>query len=154
MSTNAFWAILIVCFAVIGLSVYFIARQLKQNKERADRIAAGEDRLREERTKRIESIQILMRAVEEDEKLTWTEASIRVKNLLDQLSVDLSDHEDVKAVYLVEEHTQHIPTHDQWNALPLAARRKYQAEMDALEAAHVERLRRAKTYLLAYNFSE
>lgn len=152
MSTNAFWVSLVVCFAIIGISIYFIVRQLKLNKVRAERVAAGETRLHEERAKRIESIQILMRAVEEDEKLTWTEASIRVKNLLDQLSVDLSDHEDVKAIYAVEENTQHIPTHDQWNELPLTARRKFQAEMDRLETTHIEKLRKAKEYLLTYSF--
>lgn len=152
MSTNAFWIILLVCLVVIGVSIYFIARQLKLNRVREERIKAGEVRLQEERAKRIESIQIIMRAVEEDEKLTWTEASIRVKNLLDQLSIDLSEHEDVQAIYAIEENTQHIPTHDQWNALPLSARRKFQTEMDSLESAHVERLRRAKVYLLAYSF--
>lgn len=152
MSINAFYIILAICVVVIVASVYFIAKQLKQNKERAARIAAGEARLKEERAKRVDSIRIIMKAIEEDEKLNWTEASIRVKNLLDQLSIDLSEHEDVQAIYELEESTQHIPTHEQWNTLPLSARRKYQAEMEALESKHLERLRRAKVYLANYSF--
>lgn len=152
MSTNAFLIALAICFAVIGVSIYVIVKQLKQNKLREERIREGEERLSEERSKRIESIQILMQAVEEDEKLTWTEAAIRVKNLLDQLSIDLSEHESVKAIYLMEQHTQHIPTHEQWNDLPASARRKYRDEMEALESKHIDQLRQAKAALLTYSF--
>lgn len=152
MSTTSYFIALAVCLLVIVASIYFISRQLKLNKQRADRIQAGEQRLQEEREKRIESVRILMQAIEEDDKLTWTEAAIRVKNLLDQLSIDLSEHESVSAIYVIEQNTQHIPTHDQWNELPLKARRKYLDEMDALEAKHLEQLRQAKIDLLAYKF--
>lgn len=154
MSIDSFVIILAVCAVVICVSVVVIARQLKQNKERAARIRAGEERLQEERAKRVDSIRILMQAVEEDDKLTWTEAAIRVKNLLDQLGMDLSEHDHVRAIYIVEENTQHIPTHDQWNDLPLKARRKYRDEMEALEAKHIEQLRQAKRTLLEYEFEQ
>lgn len=152
MSTTSYFIALAVCLLVIVASIYFISRQLKLNKQRADRIQAGEQRLQEERAKRIESVRILMQAIEEDDKLTWTEAAIRVKNLLDQLSIDLSEHDSVSAIYVIEQNTQHIPTHDQWNELPLKARRKYRDEMDALEAKHLAQLRQAKIDLLAYKF--
>ena len=146
MSTTSYFIALAVCLLLIVASIYFISKQ------RADRIQAGEQRLQEERAKRIESVRILMQAIEEDDKLTWTEVAIRVKNLLDQLSIDLSEHESVSAIYVIEQNTQHIPTHDQWNELPLKARRKYRDEMDALEAKHLEQLRQAKIDLLAYKF--
>ncbi|SBT17167.1 hypothetical protein MGA5115_01269 [Marinomonas gallaica] len=152
MSTTSYFIALAVCLLLIVASIYFISRQLKLNKQRADRIQAGEQRLQEERAKRVESVRILMQAIEEDDKLTWTEVAIRVKNLLDQLSIDLSEHESVSAIYVIEQNTQHIPTHDQWNELPLKARRKYRDEMDALEAKHLEQLRQAKIDLLAYKF--
>lgn len=152
MSTSVYYALIILCLGVIGVSVYFIFRQLKLNEQRKLRIEAGESRLKEERAKRIESIQVILQAVEQDDRLTWTEAAIRIKNLLDQLSLDFSEHEAVKAIYVLEEHTQHIPTHEQWSELPLQARRKYKSEMDALETRHVEQLRQAKHYLLAYKF--
>lgn len=152
MSTTSYFIALAVCLLLIVASIYFISRQLKLNKQRADRIQAGEQRLQEERAKRIESVRILMQAIEEDDKLTWTEVAIRVKNLLDQLSIDLSEHESVSAIYVIEQNTQHIPTHDQWNELPLKARRKYRDEMGALEAKHLEQLRQAKIDLLAYKF--
>ncbi|MCO4787372.1 DUF2489 domain-containing protein [Marinomonas atlantica] len=152
MSTTSFFIALAVCLLAIVVSIYFISRQLKLNQQRTDRIQAGEQRLQEERAKRIESIRILMQAIEEDDKLTWTEAAIRVKNLLDQLSIDLSEHESVSAIYVIEQNTQHIPTHDKWNELPLKARQKYRDEMDALEVRHIEKLRQAKIDLLAYKF--
>lgn len=152
MSNSSFVIALMVCLIIIAVSIFFIVKQLKQNRLRRERIQAGEIRLQEERAKRIESIKVIMQAIEEDDKLTWTEAAIRVKNLLDQLSIDFSEHESVKAIYIIEENTQHIPTHEQWNNLPLKARRQYRDEMEALEAKNIEQLRQAKHALLAYKF--
>lgn len=152
MSFTAFTILLIVCIAVISASLWFIARQLKLNRLREERIKAGESFVAEERQKRIDSIQILLKAVGADEKLTWIETSIRVKNLLDQLSVDLSQHDDISAFYIVTEKTEHIPTHEQWKDLPKEARAKFSKEMDGYESEYLEHLKRAKTALLVYSF--
>ena len=152
MSTPILLLAILACLVVIATSVYFIRRQLGQNKARAARIAAGQAFVQEERQKRIESIRILLQAVEEDEKLTWTEAAIRVKNLLDQLSLDFSKHEHISAFYELEEKTQHIPTHDQWNTLPANARMKYRLEMDNLESTLLARLKAGKQELLDYDY--
>ncbi|MEL0624816.1 DUF2489 domain-containing protein [Marinomonas arenicola] len=152
MSFTVFIILIIGCIAVISASLWFIARQLKVNRLREERIRAGESFVAEERQKRIDSIQILLKAVGTDEKLTWIETSIRVKNLLDQLSVDLSQHDDISAFYIITEKTEHIPTHEQWKNLPKEARLKFSKEMDRYEAEHLEHLKRAKTALLDYSF--
>ncbi|MGB5996787.1 MAG: DUF2489 domain-containing protein [Marinomonas sp.] len=152
MSFTVFIILIIGCIAVISASLWFIARQLKVNRLREERIRAGESFVAEERQKRIDSIQILLKAVGTDEKLTWIETSIRVKNLLDQLSVDLSQHDDISAFYIITEKTEHIPTHEQWKSLPKDARAKFSNEMARYETEYLEHLKRAKTALLVYSF--
>ena len=152
MSFTAFVLLLFACIAVIAASLWFITRQLKLNRLRESRIREGESFVAEERQKRIDSIQILLKAVTNDEKLTWIETSIRVKNLLDQLSSDLSQHDDISAFYIITEKTEHIPTHEQWKSLPKEARIKFSKEMDRYETEHLEHLKRAKTALLDYSF--
>ncbi|REG81443.1 DUF2489 domain-containing protein [Marinomonas pollencensis] len=152
MSFTAFILLLVASVAVIAASLWFIFRQLKLNRLRESRIREGESFVAEERQKRIESIQILLKAVTVDEKLTWIETSIRVKNLLDQLSIDLSQHDDISAFYIITEKTEHIPTHEQWKSLPKEARNKFSKEMMGYETEHLEHLKRAKAALLDYSF--
>ncbi|MGO2355866.1 MAG: DUF2489 domain-containing protein [Marinomonas foliarum] len=151
MSFTAFLVVLICCVGVIAVSLWFIRHQLQMNKLREEKIRAGEDRFLEERQKRIDSIRVLLKTVGTEE-LNWIEASIRIKHLLDQLSEDLSTHEDISAFYIITEKTMHIPTHDQWGDLPKPAKMKFRLEMDSYEVEHAEHLQRAKDSLLAYDF--
>lgn len=152
MSFIEFLLLIIVCFVVIAISLRVIFRQLKLNRLRDARVQEGEKFVAEERQKRVDSIQILLKVVGTDQQLGWVETSIRVKNLLDQISVDLSEHEDISAFYIVTEKTEHIPTHEQWKDLPKNARVKYRNEMDLYEIEHLEHLKRAKVALQAYSF--
>jgi len=152
MSFIEFLLLIIVCFVVIAISLRVIFRQLKLNRLRDARVQEGEKFVAEERQKRVDSIQILLKVVGTDQQLGWVETSIRVKNLLDQISVDLSEHEDISAFYIVTEKTEHIPTHEQWKDLPKNARMKYRNEMDLYEIEHLEHLKRAKVALQAYSF--
>jgi hypothetical protein len=152
MSSSTFLIALLCSLVVIIISLWFIRHQLKLNQMREDRIRAGEDRFIEERQKRIDGIQVLLSVAGTDE-VNWIEASIRIKHLLDQLSVDLSSHEDIRAFYIIAEKTEHIPTHEQWKDLPKAARGKYLKEMEMYEKEHAEHLMRAKAALMAYRFS-
>ncbi|MEO9656309.1 DUF2489 domain-containing protein [Marinomonas sp.] len=151
MSLTVFFIFLAIAIAIMAVSTGFILRQLKRNKERARRIQEGEARMQEERQKRIDSIRVLLKTVGSEE-LNWIETSIRIKNLLDQLGVDLSAHENISAFYIIEEKTQHIPTHDQWKSLPITARAKFLKEMDAYEEEYRPQLLRAKDALAEYSF--
>ncbi|ETI61080.1 DUF2489 domain-containing protein [Marinomonas profundimaris] len=151
MSFTAFLIVLLCSVVVIVISLWFIRHQLKLNQMREERIRAGENRYIEERQKRIDSIRVLLKVAGTDE-INWIEASIRVKHLLDQLGIDLSDHDDVSAFYIVTEKTLHIPTHEQWKALPKEAKAKFSNEMDKYEKEHAEHLMRAKQSLTVYVF--
>lgn len=153
MSLTVFFGVLLVCLVVMVISIWFIRQQLQANKLREEKIKAGEARYQEERQKAIDSIQVLLKVAGTDE-VSWVEASIRVKNLLDRLSVDLSSHESIAVIYDITAKTEHIPTHEQWRSLPKQAKRKFQKEMETYEAEHAEALQQAKVSLLAYDFSE
>ncbi|AEF53648.1 DUF2489 domain-containing protein [Marinomonas posidonica] len=153
MSLFVFFLALLACVVVMGISLWFIRQQLKASQLRAERIQAGEARYREERQKAVDSIRVLLKVAGTDE-VNWIEASIRIKNLLDKLSLDLSEHKEISVFYLVTEKTEHIPTHEQWRSLPKQAKNKFQKEMDGYEKAHVEDLKKAKVSLLAFDFSE
>jgi len=151
MSFTAFLITLLFLVGIMAISIWFIRHQLKLNQHREKRILAGENRFIEERQKRIDSVQILLKVAGTDE-ISWIEASIRIKNLLDQLSEDFSDHEAISAFYIVTEKTLHIPTHEQWKDLPKEAKTKFRKEMDRYEEEYEEHLIRAKIALMAYSF--
>ncbi|NVK72519.1 DUF2489 domain-containing protein [Marinomonas sp. CT5] len=151
MSFTAFMIVLLCCLGVIVVSLWFIRHQLKLNKAREEKIRAGEERFNEERQKRIDSIRVLLKAAGTEE-LNWIEASIRIKHLLDQLSEDFSEHEDISAFYIINEKTQHIPTHSQWSELPKPARMKFRSEMESYESEHADQLQKARLALLEYDF--
>ncbi|MCV2403469.1 DUF2489 domain-containing protein [Marinomonas sp. C2222] len=152
MSLTVFFIVLSISLGMILVSLWFIRRQLNANKIRSARIQAGEERYLEERQKRIDSINVLLK-VANTEEMGWVEASIRIKHLLDQLGLDLSAHEDISAFYLVTEDTAHIPTHEQWETLPKEARKKYRKEMQDCEERYGEHLLRGKNSLSLYDFS-
>lgn len=152
MSLTVFFVFLFVAISVMAVSVWFIFRQLKLNEMRKQRVIDGEARVIVERQKRIDSINVLLKVANTNE-MNWIEASIRIKNLLDQLGVDLSDHEDISAFYLVTEKTEHIPTHEQWKDLPKAAKVKFRREMEACEKDHADQLLRARDSLRVHSFS-
>lgn len=153
MSLTVFFLVLFACVVVMGVSLWFIRLQLQANRLRVERIQAGEARYQEERQKAVDSIRVLLKVAGTDE-VNWIEASIRIKKLLDRLSIDLSEHEDISVFYLVTEKTEHIPTHEQWRSLPKQAKHKFQKEMDGYERVYLDDLKKAKASLLAFDFSE
>jgi len=150
MSFDAFLIAMLCSLVVIAISLWFIRQQLKLSQVREEKIRAGEARYEEERQKRVDSIRVLLMAVGSNE-LNWVEASIRIKHLLDQLGVNLADHEDISAFYVMTEKTAHIPTHEQWKDLPKSAKDKFLKEMQAYEQEHAEHLLRAKSSLMSYS---
>ena len=149
MSTTSFILAIVVGVIVIVALALVISRQLKLDNKRKLEMQEAERNILEGRKKRIESIHVLLKVVG-SEDLGWMEASIRVKTLLDQLSLDLSEHETIGVFYKVYAETEHIPTHEGWNNLPKDARRKFRMEMMKCEARYQDELEQAKVALLEY----
>lgn len=149
MSTTSFIFAIASGLFIIGALVWVIVRQLKLNNKRSLAMKEAEQTVIEGRQKRIESIQVLLKVVGSEE-LGWMEACIRVKTLLDQLSIDLSEHETIGVFYKVYAQTEHIPTHEGWSDLPKDARRKFRMELLKCEAQYLDELEQAKLALLNY----
>lgn len=149
MSTSSLIFAIVAGVLIISVLVWVIVRQLKQDGNRKKDMKDAEATLLEGRKKRIESIHVLLKVVGSEE-LGWMEASIRVKTLLDQLSLDLSEHETIGVFYKVYAQTEHIPTHEGWNNLPKDARRKFRIEMMKCEAQYQDELEQARVALLEY----
>ncbi|EAQ63183.1 hypothetical protein MED121_07951 [Marinomonas sp. MED121] len=149
MSTSSLIFAIVAGVLIISVLVWVIVRQLKQDGNRKKDMKDAEATLLEGRKKRIESIHVLLKVVG-SEDLGWMEASIRVKTLLDQLSLDLSEHETIGVFYKVYAQTEHIPTHEGWNNLPKDARRKFRIEMMKCEAQYQDELEQARVALLEY----
>lgn len=83
------------------------------------------------------SIQILAQGILDDQ-LTLTEASIRIRVLLDSLSVTDDVRDNYKAFYLLADATDHIPILDQWKALSTKKKLQLTKEREKLETDHRE----------------
>lgn len=149
MSTTSFILAIASGFLVILALAWVISRQLKFDKKRKQEVEEAQKTVLEGRSKRIESIRVLLKVVGSEE-LGWMEASIRIKTLLDQLSLDLSDHEVIGVFYKVYTQTEHIPTHEGWSDLPKDARKKFRMELLKCEAKYHDELEQAKVALLEY----
>ena len=139
-----------------GFSLLFIVRSLKKinqvKHERALKAQKIEENYRKRREYLIESIQVISRAVGTDEKLSYTEASIRLSTLLQMLSPDLLQRPELSALQQVHERTEHIPIKEEWKSLTKQERWKFQKEMHAIETEYSGAIDAAAQFLSEYDF--
>lgn len=125
---------------VLALAAYaiYLQRLVKlqgQEQERA-RVELDEQ-AREKREQVNKSIQILADGCKQ-EQLTLTEASIRIRGLLDSLSVDDAIREEFKAFYQLAAATDHIPYLAEWKKLDAKQQRQFDFQRMKLEFEHRE----------------
>jgi len=121
---------IILVLAVIAINLRLkLKKQKAKQKVQMDALdAAG----REQRERLNKSIQIIAQGVREDQ-LSLTEASIRIKVLLDGLGVEQTVQKEYIAFYELAKATDHIPILDEWKALSLKKRLAFDKERDELE---------------------
>ena len=149
MSISLFLVLLVFGVLAITFLLKTIRSQLKKEKDRASFERETNSKKQEARGKIIESIHILLKVVGSEE-LGWIETSIRVKNLLDQLSIDLSEHDSIGVFYKVYAETEHIPTHEGWSILPKSAKNAFRKTLAKCESKYASELEQGKKDLLAY----
>lgn len=125
-------AIIIVLAAVAG---YYLWRLHKAQKRQAQQLAALETAAADQRQRVNDSIQILAKTLL-DEGVGITEASIRIRVLLDALQVDKGVREEFVAFYTLAEKTSHIPILQDWKKLSRKEQFQYEQEMARLEAEY------------------
>jgi hypothetical protein len=139
---------------IIAASSWYIVVHLRalrqQRQQREARQSQAEAKAREQRQYLIDSIRVIARAMSEDEKMTLTEGSIRLKILLDNLMPELHQNPDFAIISTHYEATRHIPYLEGWKSLELSQQRRYRQEMDVLEQQHRDALLRAAAKLHEY----
>lgn len=83
-----------------------------------------------------------------DEQLPLIEGAIRIKVLLDNYDLDLSQNAHCNVFHLLFSATEHVPTHAGWKALSKEQRRQHEKDFTALELQHKAAARSAARWLL------
>jgi len=123
------------------LTVIAVRLQLKvraQEAEQRKKLQALEQAAAEKRKRINKSIQIIAQAALQEEQLTLTEASLRIRVLLDSLSVEESVQKEFVAFYELAKATEHIPILEEWKALSLKKRLVFDKERTDLEEKYRE----------------
>jgi len=123
-----------------GLAAYAIYLQRKVRAKIAEQKSQEEALVKEnvDQRRRInQSIQIIAQGALEDQ-LSLTEASIRIKVLLDSLGLEKHIIKQYDAFYVLALATDHIPILAQWKALSNKQQRVFEKQRVSLEAEHKE----------------
>lgn len=83
-----------------------------------------------------------------DEQLPLIEGAIRIKVLLDNYDLGISNHAHCQVFHVLFEATAGIPTHAAWKALPRDVRRQHEKHFSELELQHKAAARKAARWLL------
>lgn len=135
--------LLMVLFAVglvivAGLSVYAFNLQRKvwaRDAERKNQEQALAQEGKDQRRRINQSIQIIAHGALENQ-LSLTEASIRIKVLLDSLGLEIQVTKEYEAFYALALASDHIPILAQWKALTNKQQRAFEKQRMVLEVEH------------------
>lgn len=83
-----------------------------------------------------------------DERLPLIEGAIRIKVLLDNYSIPLSNHELCRVFHTLFDATSGIPSHAGWKVLSATERRQHEKHFSELELQHKAAARRGARWLL------
>jgi heme exporter protein D len=148
-----FWAMglgLVIIAVSAGYIVVHLRGLRQQRQQREVLQSQAQSKAREQRQYLIDSIRVIARAMSEDEKMTLTEGSIRLKVLLDNLMPELHSNPDFEIIATHYEATRHIPYLKAWKSLERSQQRRYRKEMDTLEQRHRDALLQAAAKLQQY----
>lgn len=126
-------AVIIFVLAVVA-GFYLRKLQLAQRVQ-AQQLAELEQSAADQRERVNNSIQIIARTLLDD-GVGLTEASIRIRVLLDALQVEDNVREEFVAFYTIADKTSHIPILKDWKKLPRKQQFEFEKEMAALEAEY------------------
>ncbi|MGH1461020.1 MAG: DUF2489 domain-containing protein [Neptuniibacter sp.] len=156
MSQELIYLFIAISLAVCMVAVFYIWRHYNVIKDvrrqQKSQIEKAQKRYDEKRAYLIESIHVISRAVGSDEKLTHTEACIRLTALLESLAPHLLQHADFAVIYEVYKRTEHIPIKQEWKKLTKQKQWTYQKEMARVESEFSDEVEQAAQRLAEYDF--
>jgi len=121
------WTFFLTVLAVLIVLALALVAGVLQYRARAATLEEQASQQRAQRERVNKSIQVIASSVPSDD-ITMTEASIRIRVLLDSLSVEDSVREEFSAFYELAEATEHIPILDGWKALPTKKKMAFDRE--------------------------
>ena len=152
MSTNTLILLLILfCIGMVGVILGIITRQAKASKLNQQRITDMQEMLKKQYTHRVESIDVIARAMV-DKQCELTEGCIRLKQLLDHVEADLLMRDEYKVIALIYSETEYMPIKEQWKQLDKKAKQKFTQHRLTLEAKHSEEIHVAVSALQQHEF--
>lgn len=157
MSSELIYLFIVVFVAVSCVALFFIRKHYRLIKEVKEEHKIQQDKVQkrydEQRAYLIESIQVISKAVGNDEKLTHTEACMRLTALLESLAPHLLQDAQFSVIYEVYKRTEHIPIKDGWKKLSKQKQWQYKQEMTRVEAEFSKEVNEAAKRLSEFNFN-
>ncbi len=157
MSENVIYTLIAVSVIVAIVATVYIVKAVKFTREQQNSLKEEEQRVQkryeEQRAYLVESVQVISAAVGNDEKLSITEACMRLNALLESLAPQLLSDPEFKVINDVYAKTSHIPIKGDWKALSKQERWGFMQEMKRVDAEFSEDVRIAAAKLKAYDFS-
>lgn len=138
MSPFPTWLLVAAALIVFVLAViagYYLRKLHIAQKAQAQQLAELEQAAHDQRRRVNDSIQILARTLLDD-GVGLTEASIRIRVLLDALQVGQSVRDEFVAFYSVADKTSHIPILQEWKKLPRKKQFQFEQEMARVEGEY------------------
>ncbi|KUJ84669.1 DUF2489 domain-containing protein [Microbulbifer flavimaris] len=154
MSQFPVWLLILAALVIFILAIIagFYLRKLQvQQREQARQLSELEEAAEAQRQRVNDSIQILARTLL-DEGVGLTEASIRLRVLLDALQVSDTVREEFVVFYTVADKASHIPILKDWKALSRKEQFAFEQEMADLEKEYQDFALDAARRLLGRNF--
>ncbi|WP_250460897.1 DUF2489 domain-containing protein [Microbulbifer litoralis] len=125
----------LIIFALAAVAGYYLRKLNLAQKKQAAQLAELEQAASDQRQRVNDSIQILARTLLDD-GVGVTEASIRIRVLLDALQVEQGIKDEFVAFYTVADKTSHIPILQEWKKLPRKKQFQFEMEMAQVESEY------------------
>ena len=122
----------VIIFVLAVVAGFYLRKLQVAQRAQAHQLAELEQSAAEQRERVNNSIQIIARTLLDD-GVGLTEASIRIRVLLDALQVEQGVRDEFVAFYTIADKTSHIPILKDWKKLPRKKQFEFEKEMAALE---------------------
>ncbi|SHE66444.1 Protein of unknown function [Microbulbifer donghaiensis] len=135
MSLFPTWLLIVaalIIFILAAVAGFYLRKLSVAQKAQAQQLAELERAAADQRQRVNDSIQIIARTLLDD-GVGLTEASIRIRVLLDALQVEQGIRDEFVAFYQIAEKTSHIPILNDWKKLPRKKQFQYEIEMAKIE---------------------
>ena len=143
MSTSGLTLLLVAAILVAALALYALhlwRRVWTQQRRQREQAATQRERLAND-------LRILAGSLLEGQ-LPLIEGAIRIKVLLDNYDIALSQDTRCQVFHLLFDATAQVPTHAHWKALEKNQRRQHEKRFSELELQHKAAARQAARWLL------